>query len=90
LNSYSLEPPRFSQWEYVDGISAYIFNSEVEYHNSKKIDENVKDIWDKVHKTFNVWQMKRRLLFHLVLQEPALSAIGPLCLTKLPRSSNNK
>ena len=76
LNVYSLEPPIFGQWEYVDGIGADIFNSEVNTYDSKEPDENVQDIWDKVHKTFNVWKMKP-LFSHVVLQDPALSALGP-------------
>ena len=59
---YSLEPPIFGQWEYVDGIGADVFNSEVNTHDSQEIDENAQDIWDKVHKTFNVWKMKQILL----------------------------
>ena len=76
LNAYSLEPPLFGQWEYVDGIGADAFNSEVDSYDSQEIDENVQDIWDKVHKTFNVWKMKP-MFAHVALQEPALSALGP-------------
>ena len=76
LNAYSVEPPIFGQWEYVDGIGADVFNSDVDNYDSQEIDENVQGIWDKVHKTFNVWKMKP-LFDHVFLPYPALSALGP-------------
>ena len=84
LNAYSLEPPLFGQWEYVDGIGADVFNSEIDTYDNKQIDENVQGIWDKVHKTFNVWKMKP-MLAHVELQNPALSALGPFLFGELAK-----
>ena len=84
LNVYLLEPPLFGQWEYIDGIGADVFNSEIDSYDSKDIDGNVQGIWDNVHKTFNMWKMKPKFA-HVFLPDPALSALGPLCLVKLPR-----
>ena len=77
MNLYSIERPLFGQWEYVDGIGADAFNSEVDSYDSQEVDENVQDKWYKVHKTFHVWQMKKRYFSNVVLQDPALSAVGP-------------
>ena len=79
LNVFSLERALFGQWEYIDGIGADVFNSEIDTYDSKEIDENAQDIWDKVHRTFNVWKMKERYFEQapVVLQVPALSALGP-------------
>ena len=88
MNVYSLEQPIFGQWEYVDGIGDGAFNSDVDNYDSKEPDEIVRDIWDKVHKTFNVWKMKP-LFAHVVLQNPALSALGPFLFGEVAKQEDS-
>ena len=91
LNVYSLEPPLFGQWEYVDGIGADEFNSEVNIPDGEEHNENVQvkqDIWNKVHTAFNVWKMKP-LFNHVFLPDPALSALGPFLFGEVAKQEDS-
>jgi hypothetical protein len=67
----------FGQWEYVDGIGADASGSEVDTYDNKDPDETVQDIWDKVHKTFNVLE-NETVICSCGFAKPGIVCIGAL------------
>lgn len=82
LNAYSIYPPPFAQWEYIQGIGAAELNSNIRKSSEKQLSETeFIETWAKIKAQKSVWALNK-LYKDASFRNGALQAVAQLAYGK--------